>query len=336
MTALKLAPADVRGANNRSAAVRAVIRETGPCTLNEICLALGISDSYTRCAIRSTLRAMKQDQIVTCTEGKKPHRWSILREPQERNFLNPPKPRDQVWAEKAAAAYKNAEAAYLKWRADTAHDPRPIAQRVREIAKQLGEATADQIYTALGLAPEVGRVRMYSIIHCLARDGMLERIAGRPLRYRWLRDPAPASTKAISTRRARSKSGAANARRRAEESVARQQRSEQRKQEREQRAAMRAQEQALRLAERARRERDRAEKLAQKRSVHISRLASAAERLTEKSVQPPKPTAVACESVDQWMSRTGMRPEVLPNKFDDPITSFPRRRPIINPKGHTA
>ena len=336
MTALKLSPADVRGSNNRSAAVRAVIRSNGPCTLNEICIALGISDSYTRCAIRSTLRAMKQDQVVTCTDGAKPHRWSILREPQERNFLNPPKSRDQVWAEKAAAAYKNAEAAYLQWRADTAHDKRPIAQRVREIAKQLGEATADQIYTALGLTPEVGRVRMYSIIHCLARDGMLERIPGRPLRYRWLRDPSPSSRPQRRSGGADSARRTAKLQREAEKEAARQQRATARKEAMAQRAALRVQERDKRAAERTRRARERAEELAQKQGAHIARLAAATARMAERTAVTPKPAAMASETVDQWIARTGKQPELLPNNFDDPITSFPRRRPIFNPKGHTA
>jgi len=103
-----------------------------------------------------------------------------------------------------------------------------------------------------------------------------------------------------------------------------------------QRAAMRAQERDQRVAERTRRARKRAEQLAQKQGAHIARLAAATARLAERTVPAPKPTAMSSETVDQWIARTGKQPEILPNKFDDPTTSVPRRRPIFNPKGHTA
>lgn len=335
MTVLTLTTASIRGGTNRSASIRAALRTNGPMTINEICLAMGITDSYTRAAVRSTMRAMKQDGIVSCTEGTKQPRWSILREPQERNYCAVARPRALAWAEKQATAYKNAEAAYLQWRDDTAADKRSIGERVRQIVKQLGEATADDIYTALGLTPEVGRVRMYSIIHNQARDGLLERIPGRPLRYRWLRDPKPANASRQKPSGDKEKDATSRLRRQAEMLAQRELRAEARRIAREQRIAQQKRDYEDRIAARRRAELERAQVRAQKESTHIARLAAATERLAVTKAAPATPPPAAGETVERWMARTGKQPEVLPHHFDDPITSYPGRRPIINPKGHT-
>ena len=52
------------------------------------------------------------------------------------------------------------------------------------------------------------------------------------------------------------------------------------------------------------------------------------------AIPPSAPTSNGTETVEQWMERTGKRPEVLPHNFDAPLTAFPGRRPGI-PK-HTA
>ena len=55
------------------------------------------------------------------------------------------------------------------------------------------------------------------------------------------------------------------------------------------------------------------------------------------AVIPPSATATGdVETVEQWMRRTGKKPEVLPHNFDAPITSWPGRRPITNPKRNAA
>ncbi|WP_282266546.1 hypothetical protein [Stenotrophomonas sp. PS02298] len=335
MSAPLLQPCDIRGTTNRSAGIRAVLRASGPMTTNEICLAMGITDSYTRAAVRSTMRAMKQDGIVSRSEGAHPPRWSILREPQERNYRAVVRPRAQAWAEKQATAYKNAEAAYLKWRDDTAADKRSIGERVRQIVKQLGEASADEIYTALGLTPEVGRVRMYSIIHNQARDGMLERIQGRPLRYRWLRDPKPTNAPRHLPRGDNAKRTADRLQRHAERQAQQEQRAEARRLAREQRIAQQKREHDARLAARQRAALERAALRAQKQSTQIARLAAATARLAGEPTPQKQTPTIQTETIEQWMARTGKQPEVLPHNFDDPITSFPGRRPTINPKGHT-
>jgi hypothetical protein len=332
MTALNLTPADIRGGTNRSAGIRAVLRANGPSTTDEICLAMGITDSYTRAAVRSTMRAMKQDGIVTCAEGAKPLRWRILREPQERNISVAPRPRGQMWAERQATAYKNAEAAYLKWRADTAADKRSIGERVRQIVKQLGTASADEIYTALGLSPEVGRVRMYSIIHNQARDGMLERIPGRPLRYRWLRDAKPTATPRHQPAGNNAKRTAARLKRQAARQAQQLQRAEARRIALEQRLAQ----QKLARDARQREALECAQLRAQKQSAQIARLAAATARIAGETTTSKEAPTIQAETIEQWMARTGKRPEVLPNNFDEPITSFPGRRPTVNPKGHNA
>lgn len=336
MTALTLTTASIRGGTNRSASIRAVLRTNGPMTINEICLAMGITDSYTRAAVRSTMRAMKQDGIVSCTEGAKQPHWSILREPQERNYCAVARPRALAWAEKQATAYKNAEAAYLQWRDDNAADKRSIGERVRQIVKQLGEAAADEIYTALGLTPEVGRVRMYSIIHNQARDGLLERITGRPLRYRWLRDPKPPSTRGHQPSSDNVKRTAARLQLQAEKLAQQEQRADARRIAREQRIAQQKREYEDRIAARQRAALERAQVRAQKESTHIARLAAATERLAVTKAAPAAPPIAAGETVERWMARTGKQPEVLSHHFDDPITNYPGRRPTINPKGHTA
>jgi hypothetical protein len=246
------------------------------------------------------------------------------------------RPRAQAWAEKQAAAYKNAEAAYLLWRDDNAADKRSIGERVRQIVKQLGEAAADEIYTALGLTPEVGRVRMYSIIHNQARDGLLERIPGRPLRYRWLRDPKPAKAPRQQPSGDKEKDAISRLRKQAEVQAQREQRAEARRIAREQRIAQQKREYEERIAARKRAALERAQVRAQKESTHIARLAAATERLAVTKAVPATTPIAAGETIERWMARTGKRPEVLPHHFDDPITSYPGRRPTINPKGHTA
>ncbi len=337
MTALTISAADIRGVTNRSAGIRAVLRANGPSTTDEICRALGIDDGYTRAAVRSTLRSMKQDGILASTTGPKPYRWSILRDPQARHYRAPlARPRPQQWADKQAKAYKDAEAAYLKWRDDTADDKRSIGERVRQIVKQLGTASADEIYTALGLSPDVGRVRMYSIIHNQARDGMLERIPGRPLRYRWLRDPKATIAPRHQPVGNNAKRTAARLKRQAAKQAQQQHRAEARRIAREQRIAQQKRAHDARLAARQRTALERSQLRAQRQAAHIARLAAATARLAGDPAPPKQTPITQAETVEQWIARTGQQPEVLPHHFDDPITSYPGRRPTFNPKGHTA
>ena len=54
------------------------------------------------------------------------------------------------------------------------------------------------------------------------------------------------------------------------------------------------------------------------------------------AIPPPATPVGITETVEQWMTRTGKRPEVLPHNFDAPRARFPARRPTFTPKGHAA
>ncbi len=331
MTALTLTPADIRGAENRAAGIRAFLRAHGSGTANEVCLGLGITDSYTRSAVRSSIRAMVQNGILARCNDTNPARYSVLREPEPRSQVPAADRRTETFRIKAATLYKNTEAAYLAWRQKTANDPMPISQRIREIIKRHGVTTADQIYADLGIDRTVGRSRVYSIIHWQVRDKLIERIPGNPLTYRWLRDADPHTRpKRPPTEKAKARADALALRKRnhqinlAERRKARDARIAQAKREVDERKAQRQQ---AAMA--------RAQIKAQRQQPHIATIAARAAAMP--AAKPPtKPADIPAETVQQWMERTGKKPEVLPHNFDDPITSWPGRRPITNPKGHTA
>lgn len=54
------------------------------------------------------------------------------------------------------------------------------------------------------------------------------------------------------------------------------------------------------------------------------------------AIPPPAASNTTAETVEQWMARTGQKPEVLPHNFDTPHTTFPGRRPSINHKRNAA
>jgi Fe2+ or Zn2+ uptake regulation protein len=331
MTALALTPADIRGTENRAAGVRAFLRANGPSTVNEICLGIGITDSYTRSAVRSSVRAMVQNGILARHGDSNPARYSVLREPEPRSAEPARARRAETFRIKAANLYKNTEAAYLAWRQETANDPAPVSQRIRDIIKRHGIATAEQIYAGLGIDPTVGRARVYSIIHWQVRDKLIERIPGKPLRYRWLRDGDPHNRpKRPPTAKAKARAEALQQRK-----FNHQQRLAERRAARDERIAQHKREAQERRETRQRDAFARAQLKAQRQQPYIAKLAAGA---AAKAAAKPSQTAVVVEpeSIDQWTARTGKTPEVLPHRFDDPITTYPRRRPIYNPKGHTA
>lgn len=62
-----------------------------------------------------------------------------------------------------------------------------------------------------------------------------------------------------------------------------------------------------------------------------------AARLGMRAAIPPRQTGgPITETVEQWMTRTGKKPDTLPHNFDNPRTTFPGRRPSINQKRHAA
>lgn len=50
------------------------------------------------------------------------------------------------------------------------------------------------------------------------------------------------------------------------------------------------------------------------------------------AIPPSAASTTNAETVEQWMARTGKRPQVLPHNFDKPHATFPGRRPSINHK----
>lgn len=333
MNSLSLQPADIRGSANRSAGIRAFLREHGPSTAKEVCLGLGITDSYTGGVVRASLRSMTLDGILARHSDHNPCRFNVLREPAPRATTPPAERRAETFRAKSASAYKNTEAAYRAWQEATANEPYTISERIRAAVKQLGIATADDIYTSLGIAPAVGRVRLYSLIHGQVRDGMLTRITGKPYRYQWLRDADQASRqKRPPTAKSEAKREEREARR-----VAREQGRVAREQARTAKLLQHKAEVEARRQERHSLVMERATNRAKKASPHIAALATAAEERSLKRPKAPTPLAPAApETIEQWMARTGKHPEVLPHSFDSPRTTFPGRRPTVNPKGHTA
>lgn len=333
MNSLASQPADIRGASNRSAGIRAFLREHGPSTAKEVCLGLGITDSYTGGVVRASLRSMTLDGIVARHNDHNPCRFSVIREPAPRATTTPSKHRTETYRAKAASTYKNTEAEYRAWQQATASDPLTISERIRVAVKKIGIASADDIYIALGIAPAVGRVRLYSLIHGQVRDGMLARIPGKPFRYQWLRDAdqaarlkRPPTAKSLARREEREARRVA----REQERIAREQaRTAKLLQHKAEVEARRQERQSLAL--------ERAANRAKKAAPHIAALAMAAEERTRKRPKAPTPPPPpAPETIEQWTARTGKQPQVLPHSFDSPRTTFPGRRPTVNPKGHTA
>ena len=324
MSAPLLQPCDVRGTANRSAGIRAFLRDRGPSTAKEVCLGLGITDNYTGGAVRASLRSMTLDGILARHNETNPCKYSVIREPAARSSTPRAERRAETYRNKAALAYQNAEAAYRKWREESANNPMTISERIREIVKRLGTASADDIYSGLGLTATVGRVRLYSIVHGQVRDGLLGRTTERPYRYHWLRDADPSlrpkrppTAKAIDRAAQREARDARREERRIARNQARIEKLEAHRREVEKRRQQRKQEAMA-----------RAEAKAKARAPHIAVIAAAAERRATKAVAAP--VQVEAETVDAWMERTGKRPEILPHSFDSPITSFPGRRPSLS------
>ncbi len=330
MRSLALQPADIRGIANRSAGIRAFLRENGPSTAKEVCLGLGITDSYTGSVVRASLRSMTLDGILARHNDHSPCRFSVVREPAPRATTSAAERRADTFRAKSASAYKNTEAAYQAWQEATANEPLSICERIRAAVKQRGIATADDIYAFLGIAPTVGRVRLYSLIHGLVRDGMLGRINGKPFRYEWLRDADQAS------RQKRPPTAKSEARREDREvrRAAREQARIARERARATRLLQHKAEAEARRQERQSLAMERATNCAKKAAPHIAALAAAAEERTPNRPKAPASPAVVPETIAQWMARTGKQPQVLPHSFDSPRTKFPGRRPTMNTKGH--
>lgn len=320
-----LQPADIRGTVNRSAGIRTFLRANGPSTVKEVCLGLGITDNYTGAVVRASIRSMTLDGILARHEEFNPAKFSVLREPVPRPTTPAQERRAETYRNKAASAYKNAEAAYKAWLQRFASHPQTISERIREAVKQAGTATANDIYRALSLEPSIGSVRVYSIIHGLVRDGMLARDTGKPFRYRWLRDAnASLRPKRVPTQKAANKQALLLQRAQARE-IARRERDRVRTEKEAARKAA-AEDRQLRRQQEALL---RAQNKAKRAAPHTTKLAAAAEARSAK--QPSRPTVRACvaETVDEWMARTGKTPEVIPTRFDEPRISVPGRRPEL-------
>ncbi|MGV8959237.1 MAG: hypothetical protein ACOH1V_02460 [Stenotrophomonas sp.] len=322
---------------NRSAVIREHLITHGACTSTEICDALNIRDSYNRAVVRATLRAMVGNGILAKIGQTAPYSYSVLRIPA-------PAPdstlaairRKQRSDAKANTAYRNSREAYAQWLRDTASDPRSTAARIRDALKQVDTMTASEIYAAIGLDPSVGRVRIYSLIHGLVRDGMLQSIAGNPFRYRYLREPHTGPRKPRDPAEVTARTN----RRRAALLAADPQHFEKLQAKQDAIAAKKAARlERIAARERAYEQRQRKQKLkatasAEKRAARerqrvLAQTAKALGRPPRKA-PPQATTSPPGETIAQWMARTGKAPEVLPHNFDDPITTFSRRRPSIS------